>query len=795
MKSNRTYVWPVVTTIIAVAIMLVALPDTYKQWAPAFLRAPQLHFGLDLAGGTQLDFRISERELDDQILQLEAQLPIVGGAQKAEIQAQIAALQLQKTNVTEAIRTVLERRINSLGVSEARITPSEFGGEKHLLVECPGVVDTQKCIATVGKTIQLEFKEEFTAPTKEYEEKIDALAKTTFDSIQNGTATLVASAEDLQSDLSVAFRDTIAVYKDQLPEGLEALWDASPTDKPIYKETILTQPTVTADGQVTMNQIPGIYIAEMVTPKTLTGRTINAPDEAMKIVADRTDGVTFLARTDVPVNDLDTAIKTSLETLNEYKLATTTSGEQVIVYGANRTEGQETMVARQILLSYSGAFKIIDGVTRSKEDAAILAAQIHDRLLAGEDFATVAKEISDGPAASNGGLQEAFSRDQKAVEYSDVAFALKAGELSTVVETPVGYYIIKAESAPVLAPTTVNFNQLTFASTVSNGAEVLAMLTDKKVSIQAEQIAIRYLFFSKMPTGWKDTKLDGKQFRSATVALNEFGRPVVQINFNPEGAALFEQLTKDNVGKRIAIFVGGELVSAPTVQAQISGGTAIITGSNNIQEAQALAQDLNTGAIPAPIFLSGQHTVEATLGSNALQQSIKAAIIGVFVLMLYMLFFYRLLGLIANIALVCYAFIFFALLKLPLGLISSQYIVLTLAGMAGIILSIGMAVDANVLIFERMKEELKKGKSFSTAAYTGVQRAWPSIRDGNVSTLITCTILFIIGTSIVRGFAIALGLGVLISMFSAIIITNFLLTKIGTSPLAKRLEFFVHLKK
>jgi len=226
------------------------------------------------------------------------------------------------------------------------------------------------------------------------------------------------------------------------------------------------------------------------------------------------------------------------------------------------------------------------------------------------------------------------------------------------------------------------------------------------------------------------------------------------------------------------------------VQTEIAGGVAVITGSSTFEEAKKLAQDLNTGAIPAPIYLSGQHTVEATLGAEALRTSVKASLIGIVILMLYMIVMYRLLGLLADLALLGYAILFLALLKLPLFLFSGQYIVLTLAGMAGVILSIGMAVDANVLIFERIKEELRKGKLLTTSIETGFQRAWPSIRDGNISTLITCIILFTVGTSIVRGFAATLGMGVLVSMFSAIIITRWLMRRIAKTPLGDNIELF-----
>ena len=253
---------------------------------------------------------------------------------------------------------------------------------------------------------------------------------------------------------------------------------------------------------------------------------------------------------------------------------------------------------------------------------------------------------------------------------------------------------------------------------------------------------------------------------------------------------MFHELTARNVGKRIAIFVGGQLISAPTVQTEISGGSAVITGSRNIQEARELATDLNTGAIPAPIYLSGQQTVEATLGGEALQSAMVAALVGTAVVMLFMIMAYRLLGVVADIALGIYALLFFTFLKLPLFLFSSQHIVLTLAGMAGIILSVGMAVDANVLIFERMKEELRKGKLFKTAVHTGFERAWPSIRDGNASTLLTCIILFLVGSSIVRGFAITLSTGILLSMFTAIVITRWMLNWIGKTSLAERTELF-----
>ena len=253
---------------------------------------------------------------------------------------------------------------------------------------------------------------------------------------------------------------------------------------------------------------------------------------------------------------------------------------------------------------------------------------------------------------------------------------------------------------------------------------------------------------------------------------------------------MFQELTKRNVNKQIAIFVGGELVSAPRVQQEIAGGVAVITGSRGFDEAKKLAQDLNTGAIPAPIYLVGQYTIEATLGSAALQTSLLAALIGTMILMVYMVIMYRILGVVADLALGFYAILLFAILKLPLLLFSGNYIVLTLAGMAGIILSIGMAVDANVLVFERMKEELRKGKTVKTAIESGFKHSWPAIRDGNVASLITCLILFTAGSSIVRGFAVTLGMGILLSLFTAVTVTRWLLRRLVETPMGNNSAAF-----
>ena len=430
---------------------------------------------------------------------------------------------------------------------------------------------------------------------------------------------------------------------------------------------------------------------------------------------------------------------------------------------------------------------------RTVEDAKKIAEDLKDQLDEGANFEQLARTMSDGPSGKEGGSLGTFGRGAMNPLFEEAAFALQKGEISEVVETEFGFHIIRMDEEPMVVPGSISYLELT-----ANGegakekiSKTYDALKNMTVTRTEEELPIRSIFFSFIPTGWKDTALDGKHFRRSTVTTDPLtGIPVVQIVFNSEGGRIFQDLTGKNIGKPIAIFVGGNLISAPTVQGEIPGGVAIITGSNTFEEANNLAQDLNTGAIPAPVHLVGQVTVEASLGDEALKQSIKAAIIGFLLVGFYMIWYYRILGVIAAIALGIYAILFTALLKLPLFLITDQYVVLTLAGIAGIILSIGMAVDANVLIFERMKEELKKGKLLQTAADTGFKRAWSAIWASNVSTLLTATILFVIGTSVVRGFAVTLGMGILLSMFSAVFVTRFMISLLYKSPIAENVEAF-----
>ncbi len=274
-----------------------------------------------------------------------------------------------------------------------------------------------------------------------------------------------------------------------------------------------------------------------------------------------------------------------------------------------------------------------------------------------------------------------------------------------------------------------------------------------------------------------DTGLTGKNLKRSDVQfMSQSGKPEVGIEFDPEGTKLFAELTKENIGKQIAIFLDGAMISAPTVQAEIADGKAVITGNFTLDEAKQLAQRLNEGALPVPITLIGQQSVEASLGKASLAKSLQAGLIGIILVVIFMIAYYRFLGLIAAAALAVYTSLMVAIFKL--STLTPWSITLTLAGIAGFVLSVGMAVDANILIFERTKEEIRRGRGIASAIDEGFKRAWPSIRDSNISSIITSLILIWFGSGFVKGFAVTLLLGVLVSMFTAIVLVRIILSRV-----------------
>lgn len=389
-------------------------------------------------------------------------------------------------------------------------------------------------------------------------------------------------------------------------------------------------------------------------------------------------------------------------------------------------------------------------LAQDNEKARAQAETILNRAKSGEDFSKLATEFSQDPGSKNQGGELDFVKKGTFVpEFDETIFRadFPKGKINdSLIETDYGYHIIK---------------KLDERGEGDNREVKAAHILFLKKSIETDPL------LAYQPTG-----LSGKNLKDASVTYQSqgLGSPQIQLQFDDEGTKLFADITKRNVGKPVAIFLDNELLQAPVIQVEIPNGQAVITGDYTITEANAQVKRLNEGALPVPINLVGQQSVDASLGEVALSQSLKAGFIGLVAVALFMLLFYRFLGLIAVLALILYTAMLFSLFKL--SVLTPFPITVTLSGIAGFILSIGIAVDANVLIFERTREELSYGKGAIKSIKEGFRRAWPSIRDGHVSTLLTTFILVGLGTGFVKGFAIILALGVLLSLFTAVVLVR-----------------------
>ncbi len=702
----------------------------------------KINLGLDLQGGSQLDYKIV--------------LPDIG--------------ELQQEELVEGVQTVIERRVNGLGLAEPNIYRAEIADETHIIVELAEtgtleqsdvnqylgeskqledltedekkMVSLEKAKATVGKTIQLEFKEEKTTLDPQEKDKVKASAQTALERIKSGEEYgIIAQEAEQGSPGKVSYEKSDFIFENDLPSNL--------------KDILLTLGL--GDFTKELQEIGGNYI----------------------IGADGT-----------PVEQSSYSIIKLIETKEEVK-------------------NEREIDVSHILIAYEGS-DATNASDKTEEEAFEVAKEVKEKIEGGESFATLATEFSDdNEGANDGKLDKPVTGDGTYVyDFEQAALAFKnKGDLSDIVKTQFGYHIIQAN-------------------------EIRTDVTEKKYKFES-------INYSTAPDPWQETGLSGKQFVRADVQVDQMFQPYVTIQFDEEGAKLFKEITERNLNKQVAIFVGGDLISAPTVQSVIPDGNAQITGSFTSDEASDLARDLNTGAIPAPIILTGEYTIGATLGHEALTKSLLAGGIGLLLVMVFMLFYYRLPGLVATAALIVYGTILIFLLKAELsvwsaGLISlvifgfvtmkilnnedsglekflsfvlslfglifiatllNTGVIITLAGVAGLILSIGMAVDANILIFERLKEELSTGKSLNSAIDAAFKRAWTAIRDSNFSTLLTCAILFYFGSSIIRGFAFNLAAGIMVSMFTAITITRILIQGFLGRKIAKNVKAFGISKK
>ncbi len=432
-----------------------------------------------------------------------------------------------------------------------------------------------------------------------------------------------------------------------------------------------------------------------------------------------------------------------------------TSTMHVVKYISKKTESEPRI--SHILMCYAGATKCTD--TRTKEETLALATTLQKQATA-KNFAELAKtNSSDASNKDTGGDLGYVTRGQMVKAFEDAAYATRDTRISEVVETEYGFHILhRVGSRPSRS---YEIAQIEMPWTTASDVLII--------------------------DPWKNTELSGKDVKRATVAFDQNSNaPYIVLDFNEEGTRLFGELTKENLGKVIGIFLDGQPITTPVVQEAIYGGQASITGSFTIMEAKLLAQRLNAGALPVPIVVVSQQTIGPALGTASLDMSVKAGLVGFLLVAIFMLFYYRLPGVVAIGALAAYALINITLFKV-LG------VTITLSGIAGFIFSMGIAVDANVLIFERLKEELRNGRDLPTAMEEAFRRAWPSIRDGNATTLIATMILYAMTSGSVRGFALTLALGVFVSLFCAFVISRFVLRRLARMPKLRKAVFFLGL--
>ncbi|MDH4330468.1 MAG: protein translocase subunit SecD [Candidatus Moranbacteria bacterium] len=404
------------------------------------------------------------------------------------------------------------------------------------------------------------------------------------------------------------------------------------------------------------------------------------------------------------------------------------------------------------------------------ESAKAQAQKLLEKAKSGDDFSDLAKEFSQDPGSKDAGGDLGFVEKGLFVpEFDQILFESELGDgkiYPELVESQFGWHIIK---------------KIEEKTTKEEGQE-----TEKREVHSAHILIVKRRAEDFPMLMYKSSGLSGKNLKDAQVVFRDQGlsEPQVSLKFDKEGGDLFAEITKRNIGKTVAIYLDDEIISAPVVQSEIANGEAVITGNFTIEEAKELKSRLNEGALPVPISLVSQQSVEASLGAESLAKSLQAGLVGLILVMVFMITYYRLLGLVAAIALLIYAGMMVTIFKLS-GELSNWPITLTLSGIAGFILSVGMAVDANVLIFERIEEELNAGRELKDAINEGFLRAWSSIRDGNYSTIITSFILIWFGTGFVKGFAVILVIGVVLSMFTAIVLVKIILQSLAGKWLSK----------
>lgn len=604
------------------------------------------------------------------------------GGTRLEYEADVAKVaQANQSGAVDGVRDVIERRVNSLGVSEPLVQTARVGNNWRVSVELAGIRDVNQAIKLIGETPILEFKEQNTDKPRD----LNAEEKKQME-MSNASTTAKANAA-----LAGVLKDPNSLSTVASLSSDEAVSKANGGDVGFIKD----KPEYAEVYHAVQNEKTGTVLPKLIDTSSAL---IIAKVEESKVVSSE-------------------------------------------------------MKAAHILIQFAGAQNAPTSTTATKEQARAQIEQIRAEATS-KNFADLAKKNSQEPGASeSGGDLGYFGKGAMVPAFETAAFATKVGEISQVVETPFGFHIIYVEDQRAV-----------------NDVHVRAVFYKKTVSTDILPV----------PSEWKVTELTGKQLQRAQVEFDQrTGAAQVSLQFDAEGTKLFADITKRNLQKPVAIFLDGQPISIPTVQSEITGGQAVISGNFSVDEAKTLAQRLQAGALPVPIKLIAQQSVGPTLGQDSVDKSLRAGLFGFLFIAFFMLFWYRVLGFFAILSLGLYVGISFMIFKtLP--------VTMTLSGIAGFILSLGIAVDANVLVFERLKEELRSGKSYRMALEEAFKRAWPSIRDGNATTLISCAVLYWFSSSIIKGFALTLAIGIIMSLFTAIVVTRNVLRLVISSRIQEK---------
>ncbi|MFH1030193.1 MAG: protein translocase subunit SecD [bacterium] len=630
----------------------------------------------------------------------------------------------------EGVRDVIERRVNAFGVSEPLAQTNKSGENYRVIVELAGIKDVTQAIKMIGETPLLEFKEENTDPPRE----------------------LTEDEKKNMEEYNKKTKERANEVMRQVKEGIVSFEELANE----YTEDYLN---IDQEGQKKGGDMGYINATGMFSDIYEKAKVAWIEGEEGKEGREGEEGEGNAFSLDAPKISLNPSLENGEVLVKE--IYENEQGYSILKVGDEKETQDKEVRARHILICWKDA----EGCDKewSKEDAKKKIDEVKAKATV-ENFASLAQEYSTEPgAAERGGHLGWFKNGDMVPEFEKAAFEIETGKISDIVETKFGYHLIfKAEERPIVE------------------YKVSRILIRKKN--QYDYVPVQ--------GGWKNTELSGEQLKLAQVQFDHnTGEPQIGLEFNDEGRDLFAAITERNVGKPVAIFLDGQPLSIPKVNEPIREGRAVITGTFNIEEAKQLARDLNAGALPVPIKLINQQTIGASLGSSTVRNSLKAAIWGFLLVIIYMIVVYKFLGIISGLGLLVYAALNLAIYKL-------WPVTLTLSGIAGLILSFGMGVDASVLIFERITEELDGGKMMATAVKEGFAKAWIAIRDGNLSTLITCAILMNFGTSMIRGFAVTLSVGVVISIFTNFfVMRNFVDILIGWGWVKEKLWIFGTQKK